>query len=185
VSFDPNRRKPLVEYSDSRPVASPAPGTESEAVAHSGRPLTELVDYREAVDEEDTGFIRKNWLRITRHNEPSYTTSETFYREHDLLIGKIAQTDRCIIACDKEHPFYIYGYVCGYPTQKKGDVVVHFIFTRDEWRKRGVARGLLEQLGLAPGGKIHATHWSHFLKPRMLANKNIEYNRYLLPSVHR
>lgn len=144
----------------------------------SGPSLADTIVFRRATPE-DLNFIRKNWLRVTRGAIPARLKSDLFYEEHDRLIGEISKNDPCWVACDREHPFFIYGFACGY-LRTDNSLVLHFVLTRDEWRGKGIARALVERLGWDGKSRIDATHWSAFLKDRLLGSKPVQFNPYPL-----
>lgn len=163
-----------------------APAAETPTPKVSSPPASTLVEQLKVqirpVTEEDVGFIKKNWLRIVRHSVDDLCPSDLFYEEHDKVIGMLSNKSECLVACDPEYPFYIYGFIVGSPLPDSA-VLVHFVFTRDEWRRRGVARHLVSQLGYKPGAKIVATQLTTFLKKSKLRALKVIYNQYVLWSL--
>lgn len=138
--------------------------------------LFSLIEFRQATIE-DINFIKKTWLTSLRLDVDPMVESTTFYPEHEAIIGNIAKDTPCWIAADKEHPFYIYGWGCGVVTDS-GLSLLHYIFVRPEWRRRGLALAIAKQLGWQSGKKFVASHNTHFVKARWRLNMTL--NPYVL-----
>lgn len=100
---------------------------------------------------DDMRFVFDTWTRSFRqHVSPEelrcgYATAQ---RE---LISHCIETGRCVVACSTEDSDerkaedVLYGHACG---QVGGDVglVLHFVYVKDVWRRRGIGRALVEEL---------------------------------------
>jgi GNAT superfamily N-acetyltransferase len=112
---------------------------------HARRPYNEFTD---------RGFIIKSWLR---HLKPTKDTGiraippfNSFSTEdlshHKKIIARLLELAPPIIACSADVPEQILAWCCAEIRQaESGDeYVMHFLYTKSAFRKRGIAAGLLD-----------------------------------------
>ena len=120
------------------------------------------LDYRD-FDPGDTNFIFHTWLKSYRKRV--HTCPDRLYFPYQqALIARLCQRSRCTVACNKTDPSFILGYAIAQPFRNAADLkeplVVHFAFTKLSYRRLGILRALLIQLGWVPGRPIHVSHWT-------------------------
>jgi len=69
-------------------------------------------------------------------------------------IAKIMERQKrtAIIACEKDDPDFLYGFIVGDTTGTTP--VVDYVFVKEPYRKEGVARALFGELGVLPLGRF-------------------------------
>lgn len=93
--------------------------------------------------DADKHYIRETWLKAYRASMPDcpddiYNNGMTFRINHLLDNAKV------ILACNPESPGRIYGWMCYEPGQV---LTIHFVHTRYECRRSGVASMLFKAVG--------------------------------------
>ncbi len=149
-----------LESGDGVSVGSTVP-----ASSEAGQSLEDYIVYRRAVPE-DLNFIRKNGLKITYdwyRRTKRATHSKAFYNSRDQWLTRLFQFCPVVVATDKQDPGFIYGFAAGW-AYDDGSAMVHFLYVRPEFRRRGLAKKLLATMGYNWGAPMVATAWSHFLK---------------------
>ncbi len=124
----------------------------------------------------DIEFIYATWLRSYKHDSPltKYTKRELFFDQHQKILDTILSNDgvQTCIACDPEDEDLIFGYITFEPK------IIHFIYVKYAFRKRGIATKLLEQILNIE--QCEASHLTYSLLDLWTAGKiKIEFNPYL------
>jgi hypothetical protein len=92
-------------------------------------------------------------------------TNDDYFEGVQRRIMKVSQTARVVIACDREKPWYIYGYcVAETPSDDHVPLVVHYTFVKNPFRRQGIATEMLKAHGWYRDRIIVATHWNYYLK---------------------
>lgn len=130
-------------------------------------------------DVDDTKFLVHSWLRSMRSVFRD-STDEDYYSGVQNQILAIARTARVIVACDKEQPWYILGYcVSDAPADTDCPLVVHYVFTKVNYRRCGIARAMLEAHGWYTNRLVIATNWNYYVK-YVRQQVRLRYNPWLL-----
>lgn len=108
-----------------------------------------------AAEAGDRGYIMSTWRKTARtHLRWLRDVPDSVYddRRHGYVRHVEAILDRCdsaaekaaraIVACDPENPEILYGYAVA-----EGEAI-HMVYVRGAFRRQGVARGMLEALGI-------------------------------------
>ncbi len=92
----------------------------------------------------DESIIYATWLNSLYCVEPfRRLPKDYFMAAHHALIQSLLTRSQVLIACDPNDPDQIYGYcVCSL-----GDGVLHWIFTKKDFRRFKVAQRLRDKLG--------------------------------------
>lgn len=134
--------------------------------------MSDLFNVRKAA-VEDLPFIFNSWLKCYRAAPAvKMIPNSTYYASQHALIEKILLTSEVHIACNIEDPSQIYGYVVG--KTREGKCTVHWLYCKHTFRRNGVAKALLQQLGEGP------FEYSHRLDntERLIKRPNCVYNPY-------
>lgn len=134
------------------------------------------------IEEGDIPFIYNSWLKSYR-DAPAVRTvpNHIYYTEHHEIIENILKSpySETLVACSVENPDILYGYATG--EHFEGLAVVHWVYCKQEWRRKGVAGALLRQLVERSAGKpIQYSHFTRFIK-KLKEDHDITYNPYALP----
>lgn len=127
------------------------------------------------IEQDDFGFILKSWLLSYRDSKRDHTNT-VYFRGQQNLIAEISKRRSLIIGCDAETPSFIVGFVCGTMLQD-GRLLLDYIYVKHAYRERGIARGLLSQIGWTQDTEIVATHWTKQID-RVGRRYNAGHNSY-------
>lgn len=134
------------------------------------------------IKEQDLAFIYNSWLKSYREAPAVRTVpNHIYYTEHHEIIEKILKSpySEILVACDPLNDDILYGYVVG--EHMEHNLTLHWVYCKQEWRRRGVATGLLGQLKSRSADlPIQYTHFTRFIK-KLKENQEITYNPYALP----
>jgi hypothetical protein len=106
-------------------------GAEAEVLPVVIRPL----------DAGDVAFVARSWLKSMRKD--FHVADAGYYPVHSPIVNGLLERGETLIAADPEALFHIYGFVCFSKPN-----VLHYAYTKQLFRKVGVARRLLEAAGL-------------------------------------
>lgn len=134
------------------------------------------------IEPNDLAFIMSSWLRSFKDtsNFAKDIPTETFYPNHHKLLERIIArpTTKIMIAHLEESPEVILSYMV-YETMPLS-LVIHFMFTKHNFRRFGLAKLLFETLQVNPSqAAIEYTHKT--LKAEMYLKHNklpVIYNPY-------
>lgn len=102
-------------------------------------------------DQVDRTFIRSTWARAFKQSNDAgliYTDdwAEVMHRQFDRILDRPGA--RAIIACERNDPAFFYGWIAGDTTGPSP--VVFFTYVKEPYRRRGLGRALLLELGVGP-----------------------------------
>lgn len=122
--------------------------------------LSELLRIR-AANDNDTNYMRKTWLKsIQTPWSPMQSAlgPRDFWEGHHRIVSRLLSTCDVRVACSNDNESTIAGWAC----LEAGRRVVHFVHVREEMRRYGVARMLLEGVddGERPVWYTHRTGMS-------------------------
>jgi GNAT superfamily N-acetyltransferase len=127
------------------------------------------------IQAEDFPFVLNAWMMSYRDSRRDHTNGDYFPGQQNL-IAELAARRNLVIGCDADTPEWIAGFVCGIPLED-GRLLVDYIYVKQAYRERGIARGLLAALGWRDGMEIVATHWNRGLD-RAARRYNATHNAY-------
>jgi GNAT superfamily N-acetyltransferase len=104
----------------------------------------------------DYNFVLNAWMRSYRDAQRNMK-NEHYFAGQQNLIAELAKRRQMVIGCDGDTPEWIAGFICGIPLEDNR-LVVDYIYVKQAYRDRGIARGLLQSLGWLSGQEIVATH---------------------------
>jgi ribosomal protein S18 acetylase RimI-like enzyme len=129
-------------------------------------------------NQEDVGFIFNSWLRSYK---PSFFSrlidNRVYFENHHKLLENLAKTSTFTIACDKDDPSQIYGYICYEKIQ--GISAIHYIYVKHSFRKLGIAKLLLKESGHTSSSAGCCTHITRAVEKSCI-KYNLIYHPYLL-----
>lgn len=112
-----------------------------------------LYNIRDGV-AEDNNFILATFLRGLYYGDSWFSSipKDIFMKEYKKVAQVLVDKSRTNvkIACLKEDP----NVILGYSISSKDSTILHFIFVKSIWRKRGIARSLIPHL---PKAVTHLT----------------------------
>lgn len=126
--------------------------------------------------ESDVAFIFNSWLRCFRYSSFASMSNPVYFQAHHKVIEAILKRSQVIVACDDKDVSHIFSY--GVAEQIDGQLVVHFIYTKDKYRKLGIGLTVLEALGYKPGSTYLYTHKTHQAE-RLEKKHGLVYHPYL------
>jgi len=97
---------------------------------------------------DDIPFVLSSWLKSAAEEGgiASAFTRKVFYAEHERLLREsVLPRSRVAVASSPDAPDAIRGWVCFEPSEH--GTMLHYVYTRYDWRKMGVASHLLDSLG--------------------------------------
>ena len=110
----------------------------------------DIVGIREAT-VDDRPFVMDSWLMSFRFSHFSGPISTKRYRKvYNEEIGelKLRAGAWVRVAYNRENPDQIFGFVCFERGHK--EPVIHYIYTKQAFRKRGIAKLLLRDASINP-----------------------------------
>jgi GNAT superfamily N-acetyltransferase len=113
-----------------------------ERQAKAGRELALTMMVRTYVLRVDEGLVLASWARQIRKLPPFRQVSGEEFKAHTLRLERLLQRCPPVIACEPKHPEQVFGWVCA--ELQGDDRVLHFVYVRNTWRRKGIARYLLE-----------------------------------------
>jgi GNAT superfamily N-acetyltransferase len=107
--------------------------------------LTSLIEFR-PVQPADVRFVVDSWLRSYRMSPwagviPNHRWFDVM---HESVSELLARGAKLLVACNKDAPDQILGWVCH--EKVRGGTCIHFVYTKEIVRRRGVASELLRHV---------------------------------------
>lgn len=129
-------------------------------------------------NQEDVSFIFNSWLKSYRNSLfAKNIPNEIYFTNHHNLVENLLQNNKVIIACSKEDPSQIYGYICAGHTD--GILTLHYIYIKQTFRNMGIAKQLLSMFN--HDSAIASVYTHHTRIAEKLGPKyNMFYHPYLL-----
>jgi len=128
--------------------------------------------------EDDTAFIFNSWLKSYRFSHFGEKITNTIYfSDHHKVIESLIGTSKVIVACNKEDPTQVYGYIVG--GELDGISLLHFVYVKHTFRNMGVGKTLLDAIG---HDKEKAGVYTHHTRmaDKLAAKYNLVYHPYLM-----
>lgn len=138
---------------------------------------------RDNAPHGDRPFVAKSWLRAyerahhtadARHR--AYLASENrrlgallkdaYYIQHGRVVNELLDTSTTLVAHFAGDADHLMGFACG-EKHPSGVAVVHFVYTKNTYRKNGIARRLVDELLEVLGEKenVVASHTTDQARP--------------------
>jgi GNAT superfamily N-acetyltransferase len=114
--------------------------------------------------ETDALDIINTWVDPYRYSGWNEQIPEEIYKKRQQLtiLDLIQHGTRVCVACPAEDPGYILGYLAwGYWL---GDKIVDWIHVKKFWRRKGIARALMDYAGISTDEPILMSHPSYIVK---------------------
>lgn len=125
----------------------------------------------------DHDFIFDAWLK--NYQATSYfakrITKQTFMACHSLLIENILARPSTIGKIAGDADFTIYGFIVAEHIEQ--NPIVHYLYVRPEYRELGIAKSLIESIGLQTK-HFEVSHWTPDLNPIQFKHRQFDYNPY-------
>lgn len=144
--------------------------------------MTSAIEVRQYRPSEDKEFVYSTWLRNYKHS--SYFAKRVkpavFFRGHQAIIDHLSRkpTFRVLVACNKEDPTQILGYLAC-ERFDAGNPTVHFVYVKGAFRKMGIARQLFETASISLD-ECSFTHWTLPVDDFIRRWPNMTYDPYRL-----
>ena len=130
-------------------------------------------------DQEDLPLIYNSWLKQYRESPFAVGINNgVYYSQHRKVIDHLITHAIISVACDPNDPTKIYSWACG---EAYDTPVVHFVYTKKDYRGKGLAKMLLKEFGWESDNHVVTTHFMKYRNAKHLnKEKKIVYNPYLL-----
>lgn len=112
-------------------------------------------------DEGDVSFIYSSWLR-SYASQNKDQPKLMIYDLHREVVSMLLETAITLVACMKDDENHILGWMCAQRIPKF--LVLHYCYTKDPFRKLGIARTLLNAFEYARGEPIVISHKGYIVK---------------------
>lgn len=104
------------------------------------------IRIRDADPHRDLAFIMNCWMRTMRYGrEFEMIPNDVFHTKYHRAVTDLLAKCSVRVAVDIEDPDMIYGFVVAQRT-RGAVLLVHFAYTKDLYRGRGVASALLSKI---------------------------------------
>lgn len=103
--------------------------------------------------------------------------NEIYHSHHRKVIESLLGSATTMVACNSQDATHIVGFMCY--ERIRGQLVIHYIFTRYALRRWRIASKLLDATGWQEGGPIVCTHWTRYTS-HFPDRYRLVYNPYLL-----
>ena len=117
-----------------------------------------LAHYRD-LEPGDVSFLFSSWLKsygkaLEREGKRRFFTPTHEVAAHHDVIARLLQRGRVLLACDPRAPKEVWSWCC---FEAKAGTVVHYVYTRQLFRRFGFAAELLRR-ATSGGGPVTHTH---------------------------
>lgn len=123
-----------------------------------------------AVNNEDIPFVLSSWLKSYRYSQAARNVVNDIYFSEQVgqkaRILEMLSDCRTLVACDEEEGDCIYGWICAESIEGSVPPVVHYVYVKSSYRRRGLARALLKAAGVG-GAPFWATHETAAIRGRI------------------
>lgn len=137
---------------------------------------SELIRLRPAT-ETDVPFIFNSWLKNYRHSiNTRGCENPVYFAQHHKVLEGLCKRAEIWIACNPEDISQIYGYVAAEKIENL--VVLHMTYVKETYRKLGIGKTLLKQVGVDYTQPMLYTHKT-VMCDELHKNLVMVYNPYL------
>ena len=96
-------------------------------------------------NDTDVPFISNSWLKNYRYSfEVAGVPTNTYYDNHHRLLVELIPRSAVVVLCNPQRPDHILGYAVYEKTM--GALVIHYIYMKKVFRRRGLARKMIEAI---------------------------------------
>lgn len=130
------------------------------------------------IQEDDLHFIFSSWLKSYRSsNFAKNITNTIYFDQQHKLIEHLLSSSQVVIACRKEDPKEIFGYIVA---SKIGNVfAVHYVYVKHLFRHLGIGKLLLNSLNPQDAQAMCYTHDTP-TATRLAAKFGLVYHPFLI-----
>lgn len=118
-----------------------------------------------AAGEADLGLILNSWLKSYRNSDSMRTvTNDIYYSEivgQKARILELMAKGKTLVACDPTDPEIVYAWA---NIGRLNPPVVNYVYTKQVYRRQGIAKCILSSVGIEDGVPVWATHESRALR---------------------
>lgn len=125
--------------------------------------------------EKDLAFIYHNWLGSYRFNNTIHP--QVFFFEHRRVLDRLIRKSQSLILCNPEDPDHIYGFA--FYELDPLNSIIHYIYVKPAYRNLGMAKKLIEMMGLDLDKRILCSHLTPISR-KLRKQLNALFNPYLL-----
>lgn len=114
---------------------------------------------------DDVMDVAKWWIGSFRRSKWAGTTPNNKFTEYmgESIRQLLARGSKCLLAVNPDRPEQILGFIVTEKTSKDEDVV-HYLFVKDIYRRRGISKALLAEAGIKQDGTAFYTHKTAYSK---------------------
>lgn len=141
-------------------------------------PMIEKVRIR-TMQDKDFNFIINSWLKSYKYSGSAVRRmrDSDYYIAYEPIVKVLIQRSDIYVACLREEPEVILGYIAVEPAEVGTTDVIHYLLVKDLWQRIGIGKYLLQAAD--PGPQSYFTHWTSPMDS--LANKiTYRYNPFLI-----
>lgn len=137
--------------------------------------------------ETDRDYVSRSVIYsfLNGSEEIKKITKDSYLRAHNETVNGLLNNCECLLVVDDQDPDLIYGFAI-YENLKECDVL-HYIYTRKEFRDRGVGRKLIEAIRSSQN-TVALSHLTDSFKPARLKKywpEKVIYDPYLRGHAYR
>lgn len=135
--------------------------------------MSELDDVlaRRNGNDQDFSYVIKSWINSYRSSPIARSLRDCYFLSWKRVVSEHLRTATMSLAVLRDDPFVIIGYVVYEPSGAATlPSTVHYVYVRDDWRRRGVARWMLEPMSLSEG-----TQYTHTPNPVITIPKGWQF----------
>jgi GNAT superfamily N-acetyltransferase len=108
----------------------------------------------------DEPYIFSRWLKSYSRSSWAKAVGTAYWQQHHKLVERLMRDTTVLVAGWAEDDNVIAGFACG-----DSPTTVHYVWVETEWRGRGVARRLIEQVLGVVARDVVCTHDSRRALP--------------------
>ncbi len=118
---------------------------------------------------DDDGYILKTMgrdIESSNHRYPDGTPcmpKRLFFKEFEIVAKHLMRVSPARVVVPVSDASFIAAFVIAQCEPANKIIIVHYAQTRPPFRRLGLVKAALEDLGYEPGFEIIATHWTKFM----------------------
>lgn len=123
--------------------------------------------------QEDMAFIFATWLQCYKHSSSfaRHIPKKVYFEQHHAIVERLLARCEVLVCTLADSDSTIVGYVV------RGPGILHFVYVKKDFRRMGVASGLL--VDVDPNAMVF-THWTEGFDLILRKWPHMQYNPYLL-----
>ncbi len=112
----------------------------------------------------DVEFLLKTWGREMKESGMfKGMPGRLFFNEFQAVMLALTQKQQCRVICDAKEPDVIYGFVVGSWQPQADTFLAHFAYVRPAFRRLGMCRAAMLDMGYREGAEIVASAWNSYV----------------------